>query len=185
MKSELEKLEKEIGIGKLKTREQFSKAMEYRESGQSREEATFRNDVLKAYVARNCVSQAWVWAEYHIFQLLDQLSDYFLPGAQIDPDLAHELFRLANLFVALALRNSLPLLEDYGDREGNKSIANNGGTCAEQLKAYLEKYKNNHGFGQWNLEHLLRVRPLVYEAVKDSRSQTRPSLGNSGKSLPE
>jgi len=152
-------------FGNLETREQLIAAAEYRDSGQGSEEQTSRHDVLICYMKKNC---NWVnaWDAYTLFELFDQLPEYFIPKDDAKDTVLESLVYLARLFIGVALRDALPLLDNAHEGE---SIANSGNTIAENFRAYLRRHKANDGFATWTSEHIRSARPVLLQAMKDSR----------------
>jgi hypothetical protein len=176
---DLVKLERDIGL--LTTQEQFEKAMNWRETGKTGADDIFRHEVWKAYnETQNYHDESFVTRvadKYALFELFDQLPQYFLPGVTIDDDYTGELACLGKMYIAIAGRNSLALLDD--PFEGD-SIADSGGTCAEKFRAHLERFENERGFESWTIEHLQSARPAIYKALKDSRGQRGRTASSEG-----
>jgi hypothetical protein len=164
-------------IGHLETREEFLEAMEYCESGVGVEEDKFRYTVFKRYIAEYCFWEQ-TWEEYAVFQLLDEIPRYFIPDGDINLGMLYELANIAKLYVAVAGRNALSLLDDPFEGE---AIAHSGGTNAEKFKAHLERHRVSLRFKVWTVKHLKSARSAVYQAVKDSRRQPESGVGAAGK----
>lgn len=169
-------------VHKIETREDFLKCMDYRESGETGQEDVFRNRVYQAYVKKKCNSDR-VYSEYDMFNIYGEISEYFLPDDDVDDDMAAELACTSKLYMAVAARNALHLLdEDYND--DHESIAQSNGTMAQKYKAHLERFRLNEGFDEWNVQRVLSVRPAIYRAVKTSRQHHWQATRTASKYLP-
>jgi hypothetical protein len=175
---ELRRLEGEFG--NFKTRDDFVNAVRYQHVFTKGHDQKYRREMLHRYLNEKCrynkEDRLRFWAEYKIFELTDQILNYFFPTQKFSPKNAEVFFSTAEMFFKVAGCDSLSLLGLETVKIEDERAAGDECVISEKLKYFLERYKRDKGFEKWTPGHMHSLSRIVHEALQTSRAPARPVL---------
>lgn len=180
-----DKIRKEVDrlpslLGQMRTRDEIAKTTRYLDSIQdSTNEAKLR--AFKEYVAKH--NEDRVMIEIELFELFDQISDFFLPGQQLQTGvMLDDLLSSARMWANLASRNCTPVMEQNLAPEGGPFCL----PVAEEFRQYLQEFKTTKAFELWTEDKTRELRSKLYQGLEAARkSPTTPKKKRSKKTGPK
>ena len=157
-------------LAQLKSRDEIARASHYWHIVFDSKEACKKNKSFAALAAKN---GGWdrIMTEVELFELMDQISDFFIPQQELDADMLDSLGRSARLWANLASTGSLPAMEqNSGLEESNVPM----GTVAERFREHLAMYRRKLNFEVWTQDHIHRLRSGIYQELEETR-EARPA----------